>query len=57
MSYPVIDTQLSPEGLLEVLSKSEVSKLRDNSQGAAFEAFEFSGITWLNYRGSPPGAS
>lgn len=31
---------------------SDARALRDNSQGAAFEAFDFSGITWFNYRGS-----
>jgi hypothetical protein len=30
---------------------SEAADLRD-SQGAAFDAFDFSGITWFNYRGS-----
>ena len=39
MSYPVIDTQISPEGRLEVLSKSEVNKLRDNSQGGLYTLF------------------
>lgn len=31
---------------------SDAAALRDNSQGAAFQAFTFAGITWLNYRGS-----
>ena len=31
---------------------SDAKALRDNSQGAAFDAFDFSGITWFNYRGS-----
>ena len=39
MTYPVIDTQISPEGRLEVLSKSEVNKLRDNSQGGLYNLF------------------
>ena len=31
---------------------SDAKALRDNSQGAAFDAFDFAGITWFNYRGS-----
>ena len=31
---------------------SDAAALRDNSQGAAFQAFDFAGITWFNYRGS-----
>jgi hypothetical protein len=26
--------------------------LRDNSQGAAFDVFDFAGVSWVNYRGS-----
>ena len=48
MNYPVIDTQLSPEGLLEVLSKSEVSKLRDNSQGGLGTMFRNCSLAVLN---------
>lgn len=31
---------------------SDAKALRDNSQGAAFDQFDFAGITWMNYRGS-----
>ena len=31
---------------------SDARALRDGSQGAAFDSFDFAGITWLNYRGS-----
>ena len=33
MEYKLIDTQISPEGRLDVLSKAEVHKLLDNSLG------------------------
>lgn len=48
MSYPVIDTQISPEGRLEVLSKSEVNKLRDNSQGGLYNLFRNCSLAVLN---------
>ncbi|WP_254616499.1 major capsid protein [Burkholderia metallica] len=31
---------------------SAAADLRDDRQGAAFDAFPFAGVTWLNYRGS-----
>jgi pyrimidine/purine-5'-nucleotide nucleosidase len=48
MEYPVIDTQISPEGQLEVLSKSEVNKLRDTSQGGLYEIFRNCSLAVLN---------
>jgi predicted Rossmann-fold nucleotide-binding protein len=48
MNYPVIDTQISPEGRLEVLSKSEVNKLRDNSQGGLYNLFRNCSLAVLN---------
>jgi predicted Rossmann-fold nucleotide-binding protein len=48
MEYPVIDTQISPEGRLEVLSKSEVNKLRDNSQGGLYKLFRHCSLAVLN---------
>jgi hypothetical protein len=33
MTNDVVDTLISPEGRLEVLSKAEVAKLLDTSQG------------------------
>ena len=48
MSYPVIDTQISPEGRLEVLSKSEVNKLRDNSKGGLYNLFRNCSLAVLN---------
>jgi len=34
------------------LNWSAAADLRGNSQGAAFDVFNFAGINWLNYRGS-----
>jgi len=48
MNYPVIDTQISPEGRLEVLSKAEVNKLRDNSQGGLYRIFRNCSLAVLN---------
>jgi len=48
MKYPVIDTQISPEGRLEVLSKLEVNKLRDNSQGGLYTVFRNCSLAVLN---------
>ncbi|MGF6792767.1 major capsid protein [Paraburkholderia sp. 35.1] len=36
---------------------SDARALRDNSQGAAFDSFDFAGITWFNYRGSDDNAT
>ncbi|MFI4939872.1 MAG: nucleotide 5'-monophosphate nucleosidase PpnN [Burkholderiales bacterium] len=48
MKYPVIDTQISPEGHLEVLSKAEVNKLLDNSQGGLYNLFRNCSLAVLN---------
>ena len=48
MEYPVIDTQISPEGRLEILSKLEVNKLRDNSQGGLYTLFRNCSLAVLN---------
>jgi predicted Rossmann-fold nucleotide-binding protein len=48
MEYPVIDTQISPDGHMEVLSKSEVNKLLDNSQGGSYEVFRNCSLAVLN---------
>jgi pyrimidine/purine-5'-nucleotide nucleosidase len=44
----VIDTLLSPEGHLEVLSKSEVQKLLDRSQGGLHQVFRNCALAVLN---------
>jgi len=41
-----------PDVIRTYVNWSDAQALRNNSQGAAFEAFEFAGITWVNYRGS-----
>lgn len=41
-----------PDVIRTFVNWSDATALRDNSQGAAFAAFDFGGITWLNYRGS-----
>jgi Phage major capsid protein E len=41
-----------PDVIRTYINWAAAADLRDGSQGAAFEAFSFSGITWLNYRGS-----
>ncbi|GAB3550701.1 nucleotide 5'-monophosphate nucleosidase PpnN [Noviherbaspirillum agri] len=48
MERYVVDTQISPEGRLEVLSKSEVAKLLDTSQGGLYEVFRNSSLAVLN---------
>lgn len=41
-----------PDVIRTYLNWSAAQELRDNSQGAAFEAFPFAGVIWSNYRGS-----
>ena len=36
---------------------SDARDIRDGSQGAAFQAFDYAGISWLNYRGSDDNTS
>lgn len=43
-----IDTQISPEGRLEVLSKAEVHKLLDNSHGGLHQIFRNCSLAVLN---------
>ncbi|MFC3108775.1 nucleotide 5'-monophosphate nucleosidase PpnN [Undibacterium arcticum] len=52
MKYDVIDTQISPEGRLDVLSKAEVNKLLDTSQGGLYSIFRNCSLAALNC-GSP----
>ena len=44
----VIDARISPEGRLEILSKYEVSKLRDASQGDLYKLFRNCSLAVLN---------
>jgi predicted Rossmann-fold nucleotide-binding protein len=48
MNHDVIDTLISPEGRLEVLSKAEVAKLLDTSQGGLYQIFRNCALAVLN---------
>ena len=45
MKLPTIDAQISPEGRLDILSKAEVSKLFDTSQGGCIKYSAI--VRWL----------
>jgi predicted Rossmann-fold nucleotide-binding protein len=48
MEYNGIDTQISPEGRMDVLSKAEVHKLLDNSHGGLHPVFRNCSLAVLN---------
>ncbi len=48
MEFEVIDTQISPEGRMEVLSKAEVVQLLDNSHGGLYQVFRSCALAVLN---------
>lgn len=48
MTHEVVDAQITPEGRLGVLSKLEVSKLLDTSQGGLYRVFRNSSLAVLN---------
>ncbi|MCW8825444.1 MAG: nucleotide 5'-monophosphate nucleosidase PpnN [Gammaproteobacteria bacterium] len=48
MEYEVVDARISPEGRLEVLSKGEVAKLLDTSQGGLYQLFRNCSLAVLN---------
>jgi len=48
MKYEVIDAHVYPDGQLDVLSKIEVSRLLDTSQGSLFKLFRNSSLAVLN---------
>jgi predicted Rossmann-fold nucleotide-binding protein len=48
MDHDVIDTLISPEGRLDVLSKTEVNKLLDTSQGGLYSVFRSCALAVLN---------
>jgi predicted Rossmann-fold nucleotide-binding protein len=48
LDYPVLDTQISPEGMLDVLSKAEVNKLLDSSHGGLYSVFRHCTLAVLN---------
>ena len=48
MNYEIIDAQVYPDGQLDVLSKIEVSRLLDTSQGGLYSLFRNSSLAVLN---------
>jgi predicted Rossmann-fold nucleotide-binding protein len=48
MDHDVVDTLISPEGRLEVLSKAEVVKLLDSGQGGLYQTFRNCALAVLN---------
>jgi predicted Rossmann-fold nucleotide-binding protein len=48
MKHDVIDAVIAPEGRLEVLSKAEVGKLLDTSQGGLYSVFRNCSLAVLN---------
>jgi len=48
MDYAVVDTQISPEGRMEVLSRAEVHQLHDTSQGSLYRLFRNCSLAVLN---------
>ncbi|NRR31141.1 LOG family protein [Oxalobacteraceae bacterium] len=48
MEHDVVDTLIAPEGQLEVLSKAEVIKLLDTSQGGLYNIFRNCALAVLN---------
>ncbi|RZV60061.1 MAG: DUF4478 domain-containing protein [Flavobacteriaceae bacterium] len=48
MNYEVIDAHVYPDGQLDVLSKIEVSRLLDTSQGGLYTLFRNSSLAVLN---------
>jgi len=48
MKHPVVDAQITPEGRLDILSKAEVNKLFDRSQGGLYKIFRNCSLAVLN---------
>lgn len=48
MKHDVVDAVIAPEGRLEVLSKAEVGKLLDTSQGGLYKVFRNCSLAVLN---------
>jgi predicted Rossmann-fold nucleotide-binding protein len=48
LNYPVLDTQISPEGRLDVLSKAEINKLLDTSHSGLYAVFRHCTLAVLN---------
>lgn len=48
MIHPVVDARITPEGRLDVLSKSEITKLHDTSKGGLYRLFRNCSLAVLN---------
>ena len=48
MPYDVVDARISPEGHMEILSRDEVHKLLDTSQGGLYKLFRNCSLAVLN---------
>ena len=48
MTAEVVNASISPDGLLDILSKSEVAKLLDTSQGGLYRLFRSCSLAVLN---------
>jgi predicted Rossmann-fold nucleotide-binding protein len=48
MKHQVVDARITPEGRLDVLSKAEVTKLLDSSQGGLYRLFRNCSLAVLN---------
>jgi predicted Rossmann-fold nucleotide-binding protein len=48
MTYAVVDTQLSPDGRLDILTKAEVQKLLDTRHGGLYRLFRNCALAVLN---------
>jgi predicted Rossmann-fold nucleotide-binding protein len=48
MDHDIVDTLISPEGRLEVLSKAEVAKLLDSRKGGLYQVFRNCALAVLN---------
>ncbi|MFC7287199.1 nucleotide 5'-monophosphate nucleosidase PpnN [Herminiimonas glaciei] len=48
MTYEVVDTQLSPDGRLDILSKAEVHRLLDTRNGGLYKLFRNCALAVLN---------
>ena len=48
MTHHVVDALISPEGRMDILSKAEVSKLLDTSQGGLYTIFRNCSLAVLN---------
>ncbi|MDR3418268.1 MAG: nucleotide 5'-monophosphate nucleosidase PpnN [Nevskia sp.] len=51
MNYDVVDASISPSGRLDILSKSEVNKLLDTSQGGLYQVLRRCSLAVLNSGG------